>query len=243
MPIQALTVGLLGLTASRPAMAHILGLLEAPEDHPGREPPRDGALVLSDVMYEYDYENFKQKMGPYTFELESGSSCAIVGASGCGKSTMLKLLAGMFKPTTGDVTVDGVPIDEFDTTPLIASDGAGVDFAHRDAMKIWWRGAHAAAIPETELMRACDLARFDWGKLAEGIDTYLGQNGSNLSAGDRQRVAAARTILCLRRPLIAGDEPTSAQDPRTAGRSWLPCSARSSTPRPGGLRGGARRSP
>lgn len=215
VPIQALTVGLLGLTASRPAMAHILGLLEAPEDHPGREPPRDGALVLSDVMYEYDYENFKQKMGPYTFELESGSSCAIVGASGCGKSTMLKLLAGMFKPTTGDVTVDGVPIDEFDTTRLIAwmeQESILLTGTLRENLV----AGSTRAIPETELMRACDLARFDWGKLAEGIDTYLGQNGSNLSAGDRQRVAAARTIL-LRRPFIVCDEPTSAQDPATAG--------------------------
>ena len=215
VPIQALTVGLLGLTASRPAMAHIIGLLEAPEDHPGREPPRDGALVLSDVMYEYDYENFKQKMGPYTFELESGSSCAIVGASGCGKSTMLKLLAGMFKPTTGDVTVDGVPIDEFDTTRLIAwmeQESILLTGTLRENLV----AGSTRAIPETELMRACDLARFDWGKLAEGIDTYLGQNGSNLSAGDRQRVAAARTIL-LRRPFIVCDEPTSAQDPATAG--------------------------
>ena len=215
VPIQALTVGLLGLTASRPAMAHILGLLEAPEDPPGREPPRDGALVLSDVMYEYDYENFRQLMGPYTFELESGSSCAIVGASGCGKSTMLKLLAGMFKPTTGEVTVDGVPIDEFDTTRLIAwmeQESILLTGTLRENLT----AGSTRAIPETELMRACDLARFDWGKLAEGMDTYLGQNGSNLSAGDRQRIAAARTIL-LRRPFIVCDEPTSAQDPATAG--------------------------
>ena len=215
VPIQALTVGLLGLTASRPAMAHILGLLEAPEDPPGKEPPRGGALAMTDVKFEYDYENFKQSMGPYTFELESGVSCAIVGASGCGKSTMLKLLAGMFKPTSGSVTVDGVPMEEFDTTRLIAwmeQESILLTGTLRENLL----AGSTRAIPETELMRACDLARFDWGKLAEGMDTYLGQNGSNLSAGDRQRVAAARTIL-LRRPFVVCDEPTSAQDPATAG--------------------------
>lgn len=215
VPIQALTVGLLGLTASRPAMAHILGLLEAPEDAPGKQPPRAGKLAMSDVTFEYDYENFRQSMGPYTFELESGVSCAIVGASGCGKSTMLKLLAGMFKPTTGSVTVDGVPIDEYDTTRLIAwmeQESILLTGTLRENLV----AGSTRAIPETELMRACDLARFDWGKLAEGFETYLGQNGSNLSAGDRQRVACARTIL-LRRPFIVCDEPTSAQDPATAG--------------------------
>ena len=215
VPIQALTVGLLGLTASRPAMAHIIGLLEAPEDPPGKEPPRGGALALTDVKFEYDYESFKQSMGPYTFELESGVSCAVVGASGCGKSTMLKLLAGMFKPTSGSVTVDGVPIKEFDTTRLIAwMEQETVLFT--GTLRENLLAGSTRAIPDTELMRACDLTRFDWGKLAEGMDTYLGQNGSNLSAGDRQRVAAARTVL-LRRPFIVCDEPTSAQDPATAG--------------------------
>ena len=231
VPIQALTVGLLGLTASRPAMAHILGLLEAPEDAPGKQPPRGGALSMSDVTFEYDYENFKQSMGPYTFELESGASCAIVGASGCGKSTMLKLLAGMFKPTTGSLTVDGVPINEYDTTRLIAwmeQESILLTGTLRENLV----AGSTRAIPETELMRACDLARFDWGKLAEGFETYLGQNGSNLSAGDRQRVACARTIL-LRRPFIVCDEPTSAQDPATAGPVMSSLLAAQFSPAPG----------
>ena len=278
-PIQALTVGLLGLTASRPAMAHIigtytppqnparlflrfrhlrfelfntsregfrgnrlnipneyhcpihppdclpckrltsiskiLGLLEAEEDAPGKKPPSGGTLELNDVMYDYDYDDFSQAMGPYTFSLDSGVSLAIVGASGCGKSTMLKLIAGLFKPKTGSVLYDGVDLHEYDTTQLIAwmeQESILLTGSLRDNLL----AGSKRAIAEGELMRACDLARFDWGKLAEGMDTYLGQNGSNLSAGDRQRIACARTIL-LRRPFIVCDEPTSAQDPATAG--------------------------
>ena len=116
---------------------------------------------------------------------------------------------------SGSVTVDGVPMEEFDTTRLIAwmeQESILLTGTLRENLL----AGSTRAIPETELMRACDLARFDWGKLAEGMDTYLGQNGSNLSAGDRQRVAAARTIL-LRRPFVVCDEPTSAQDPATAG--------------------------
>ena len=190
------------------SISKILGLLEAEEDAPGKKPPSGGTLELNDVMYDYDYDDFSQAMGPYTFSLDSGVSLAIVGASGCGKSTMLKLIAGLFKPKTGSVLYDGVDLHEYDTTQLIAwmeQESILLTGSLRDNLL----AGSKRAIAEGELMRACDLARFDWGKLAEGMDTYLGQNGSNLSAGDRQRIACARTIL-LRRPFIVCDEPTSA---------------------------------
>ena len=66
------------------------------------------------------------------------------------------------------------------------------------------------------MMHACELCRFDYANLAQGLDTYLGQNGGNLSVGDRQRISCARTTL-LRRPVVVCDEPTSAQDPATSG--------------------------
>jgi ABC-type bacteriocin/lantibiotic exporter with double-glycine peptidase domain len=54
-------------------------------------------------------------------------------------------------------------------------------------------------------MLACEQCRFDWGNLARGLDTHLGQNGGNLSVGDRQRIVCARTVL-MRRPCVAGPQ-------------------------------------
>jgi ABC-type transport system involved in cytochrome bd biosynthesis fused ATPase/permease subunit len=149
-------------------------------------------------------------------EIEQGESVAIVGASGCGKSTMLKLLAGLFKPKPGcgTVTLDGTELEEYDTTRLIAwmeQESRLLTGTLRDNLI----AGPGRAISDQELMHVCELCRFDYANLAQGLDTYLGQNGNKLSVGDRQRIACARTTL-LRRPLVVCDEPTSAKDPATS---------------------------
>ena len=143
----------------------------------------------------------------------------------------MKLVAGLFKPKTGTITYAGIDLHEYDTTNLISWMEQECVLLTGTLRENLVAGSKRA-IAETELMRACDLARFDWGKLAEGMDTYLGQNGSNLSSGDRQRIAVARTIL-LRRPFIMCDEPTSAQDPATAGPVMASLLASEFDPAPG----------
>lgn len=214
-PIESLTSCLLGIASSKPALNHIVGLMEAPEENPGKAPPRGGKLCLDNVSYEFSFEDYTQPMGPYNLTLEQSETCAVVGASGCGKSTMMKLLAGLYTPSNGSVTLDGSPISEYDTTRLIAwmeQESLLLTGTLRENLV----AGSQRRIPEAELLRACELARFDWGNLSHGLDTYLGQNGGSLSTGDRQRIAAARTML-LRRPLVVLDEPTSAQDPATKG--------------------------
>ena len=214
-PIESLTNCLLGIASSKPALNHIIGLMEAPEENPGKAPPKAGKLCLDNVSYKFTVDEYIHPMGPYNLTLEEGETCAIVGASGCGKSTMMKLLAGLYTPSDGSVTLDGVPMSEYDTTRLIA-------WMEQDCILLTGTlrenlvAGSQRRIPEAELLRACELARFDWGNLSHGLDTYLGQNGGSLSSGDRQRIAAARTLL-LRRPLVVLDEPTSAQDPATKG--------------------------
>lgn len=176
----------------------------------------NGDVELRDVSFGYSplkpplVENF-------SFHLKSGETIAFVGASGCGKSTVAKLVSGLYRPWQGEVLVDGMPINRVQRAVLNASIATVsqnimlFSGTVRDNLTMW-----NDAIPEEDMIRAAkDACIHDFiMKQKEGYDFKLTEGAGNLSGGQRQRLEIARALTGKPSVLIM-DEATSALDPIT----------------------------
>jgi ATP-binding cassette subfamily B protein len=186
---------------------------------------RDGARRLHDVRGEVVYEDVGfgyDPDGPPIIDhvdlvIPPGTTTAIVGETGSGKTTLAYLAARLYDPTRGRVTIDGVDIRDLtfgslaETVGLVsqetylfhASVRENLSFAKPDATDEEIEAAARAA-------RIHDLIA----SLPEGYDTVVGERGYRFSGGEKQRIAIARTIL-RNPPVLVLDEATSALDTQT----------------------------
>jgi ATP-binding cassette subfamily C protein CydC len=149
-----------------------------------------------------------------SFDIHRGQKVAILGTSGVGKTTLLELLVGQLTPTSGRITVDGVPLSHYqDPQHAAFSVLPQAPFLFNTSIK----GNLLLAQPkatDTQLWQAlaqvklADLVKH----LPQGLDTPLQEAGLSLSGGERQRVAIAQ-ILLQAKPLVILDEPTVGLDP------------------------------
>ncbi len=231
-PIQQLSQLYTTYQSGMAALEKIFLLLDERSDLPeapdARVLPRiAGEIRFEDVSFAYARRRGSDPDGPVTLALDDvelavppGQTVALVGATGAGKSTMAKLVARFYDPTSGRVLVDGhdlrtvaasslraqmgiVPQEAFLFSGTIAENIAfGRPEASREEI-----GAAAAAVGVDELVR----------ELPDGYDTEVGERGAQLSAGQRQLIAFARALIADPRILIL-DEATSNVDLHTEGR-------------------------
>lgn len=178
-----------------------------------------GGLAWEGVSFGY-VEDEPPVLDSVSLAVEPGETLAILGPTGAGKTTLIALLLGLYRPWAGTIRVDGVPLEEIDVRALRRQTGALLQ--EGAAM----RGTVAANIafgrPEArqaEIERAAGLAVADEfiAELPDAYETEIGDDGVRLSAGQRQRIALARALLGS--PLLlALDEPTSHLDPETSER-------------------------
>jgi len=146
-----------------------------------------------------------------------GSKTAVVGPTGAGKSTLLGLLPRFYDPSAGSVAIDGIDVREYTMRSLrnqismVLQPPLIFPLSIRDNIAY---GRPGAADPEIE--HAARLARIDdlIASLPEGYDTLLGESGTSLSEGEKQRITIARALL-RNAPILILDEPTSALDVTT----------------------------
>ncbi|MEK5056758.1 ABC transporter ATP-binding protein [Paenibacillus sp. FSL H7-0326] len=159
----------------------------------------------------YDDENHRI-LNEVSFTIEQGSSVAIAGMSGSGKSTIVKLMTGLLKKKSGRILIDGIDIDElhlhhlYEQLSYISQEPPIFDTTIRNNLLL----PNHSDEDLYELLDKVGLQNKVRG-LPKQLDTWVGERGTKLSGGEKQRLAFAR-IMGQQRPLVILDEPVSALD-------------------------------
>lgn len=220
LPLFTLKLGsalFIDLTAYRNleiAKRNIEGVLAEPHETGSFDnvPMRDVGIELAHV--DFAYGDGPAVLEDFSLIIPEGTLTALVGDSGCGKSTVLNLIAQLYRPDGGTVSFGGVDVSAFAPESVLRN-VAVVDqdvFLFDDSVADNVRYARPGA-SDAEVREACRLANADdfVQGLPQGYDTRIGERGGRLSGGERQRLSIARAIL-RDAPIVLLDEATSNLD-------------------------------
>ncbi len=173
---------------------------------------KEFAITINSVTFSYDGEN--AVLQDFSLQIKSGECVAITGASGCGKTTLSKLLLGLYPLDGGTIIINGLDIKKCHLTALRKQIAyvPQEPYLFNGSIEENIRMGRANATEE-EIIKAAKQANAHEFiiHLSEGYQTKVGERGNNLSGGQRQRIAIARAIL-KDSPIILMDEATSALD-------------------------------
>ncbi len=170
------------------------------------------AIEFRDVYF--SYEEGAPVLQGASFTVPRGKTVAVVGASGGGKSTLLRLLCGFYRPQQGRILVDGVSLADWDLEALRSRFSYVSQHAYLFPVSVGENialGRPEAGAEEIRMAAEAANAAGFIGELPQGYDTLAGERGSRLSGGQIQRVSIARAIL-KDAPMLLLDEATSALD-------------------------------
>ncbi len=211
--------GLIDLVGALREMDNSIKRLMTILDTPALPQKRDAARALGDASIEFSGVRFaygdRPALSDVSFRCAPGTTTALVGASGSGKTTVIRLIARFFDIDAGRVRVGGVDVRDLDQKTLM--EDVAIIFQEvylfDDTIENNLRLALPDATPE-DLAAAARAARLDEliARLPDGWNTRVGEGGAQLSGGERQRVSIARAFLKKAR-IVLIDEASSALDP------------------------------
>jgi ATP-binding cassette subfamily B protein len=220
-PIQSLLSVGLEVQTSLALFGRIFEYLDLPVDiveRPGARAMRDvrGDVRIEDVWFRYAPDS-PWTLQEITAEIPAGTTTALVGETGSGKTTLAYLVARLYEPERGAVSIDGVDLRDMTLQSLAATVGLVSQETYLFHASI--RENLRFACPDASDEQIEDAARAAQiheliSSLPEGYDTPVGERGYRFSGGEKQRMAIARTIL-RNPPVLILDEATSALDNET----------------------------
>lgn len=213
-PIAILNVRYIDYKLNKMTFKRYEDFLNLPEDQglAQGEDFRPGLGCLRFNQVSYKYESLPQ-LEDLTFSIPGGSSVALVGASGAGKSTTVKLMLGLLKPGSGTISIDNQDLATLNLNTFyhrisyVSQEAPVFDGTLRENI------VFDKAVPDEEIIKVLHRLSLDaiLSRLPAGLDTEVGERGAKLSGGERQRLALAR-VLFQDPVLVILDEPTSALD-------------------------------
>src|SRR5205085_2562107 len=219
-PLAQISQLLSRITSTRTAYRQLNQMMEMPPEGPEGE-----ALLLTAPKGKLEFRNVsfrypgapEKALDEVSFIVEPGERVAILGRVGSGKSTIARLVLGLYPPEDGLVMIDGTDIRQLDPSNMRSHIGAAMQESVlltgsvRENIILGRPG-----MDDEEMMRAAELSGTHqfMGQIANGYDLRLADRGEGLSGGQRQSIAIARA-LAGKPQILVFDEPTSAMDTQT----------------------------
>ncbi len=196
-------------------------VMELPVDRPHGKSPLQrpgfkGDILLKDVTFTYPNSEIAS-LNSLNIHIKSGEHIGFIGRIGSGKTTIAKLMLGLYEPTEGQIYLDNTDIKQLDPADLrhhigyVPQDITLFYGTIRDNITLG-----ARYVDDSEILRAAALSGVSHFVQSnpQGFDLQVGERGSYLSGGQRQSVSIARALL-LRPPMLVMDEPTHAMDDKS----------------------------
>lgn len=222
--LMMLSMIFVNLTMSAASAKRVIEVIDEKADI--TNPEKDAVMTVADGSIDFDHVSFSYGSAPpyairdINLHINSGETIGVIGGTGCGKSSLATLVSRLYDTTEGTVKVGGVDVRCYDLTALRNEVSMvlqnNVLFSGSILDNLRW-GKEDATLEECK--EVCRLACADEfiEQMTDGYNTYLEQNGSNVSGGQKQRLCIARALLKKPKILIL-DDSTSACDTETDAR-------------------------
>jgi len=203
------------------ALSTLQNIMQLPVERPESKsyvhrPTIHGEIEFRDVSFSYPGQQTRA-LDKVSFRIKPGERVGIIGRIGSGKSTIEKLILGLYQPTDGSVLIDGIDINQIDPATLRRNIG----YVPQDVVLFYGSVKENIIFPapyagDAAMLRAAEIAGVTEfvHPSAQGFDLHVGERGEGLSGGQAQTVAIARALL-LDPPMLVMDEPTNSLDNRS----------------------------
>ena len=221
MSLMMLSMVFVMITISRTSAERIVEVLDEDADIYNCKNPvisvNNGDISFENVSFSYAKDKNKLCLSDINIEIKSGETVGIIGGTGSSKSSLVQLIPRLYDVTVGTIKVGGVDVRNYDIKSLRDEVAMvlqkNVLFSGTIKENLRWGNENAT---EEEIIHACTLSQADSfiQEMPNGYDTFIEQDGSNVSGGQKQRLCIARALLKKPKILIL-DDSTSAVDTKT----------------------------